>query len=130
MPVYSPSSSSVVSIEKNKPTRPQKLVVLADLTFNPPESDDINTSSIQLPTPTFITRLSLFLFIVSKTEKYILMRSSVLANEPNIGFFGGPWPSRAVGSERGHMRRYGGGDWNVIPVGAAIHGLHPNYGDY
>ncbi|KAF3499062.1 hypothetical protein F2Q69_00040087 [Brassica cretica] len=54
--VDSPSSSSAVAVD-NKPTRPQKLVVLADLNFNPPESDDLDSSSIQIPTPS-TTRLS------------------------------------------------------------------------
>lgn len=55
--VDSPSSSSAVAVD-NKPTRPQKLVVLADLNFNPPESDDLDSSSIQIPTPS-TTRYSL-----------------------------------------------------------------------
>ncbi|CAN8251807.1 unnamed protein product [Cochlearia groenlandica] len=49
---YPSSSSSAVE----KPSRPPKLVVLADLNFNPPETDDVD-SSIQIPTPT-ITRLN------------------------------------------------------------------------
>ncbi|KAJ0236415.1 hypothetical protein HA466_0257220 [Hirschfeldia incana] len=58
MTVDSPSSSSAAAVENNnKPTRPQKLVVLADLNFNPPESDDLD-SSIQIPTPPSTTRLS------------------------------------------------------------------------
>ncbi|KAF8046799.1 hypothetical protein N665_3411s0005 [Sinapis alba] len=57
MTVDSPSSSSAAVAIDNKPTRPQKLVVLADLNFNPPESDDPD-SSIQVPTPPSITMLS------------------------------------------------------------------------
>ncbi|KAJ4881549.1 hypothetical protein Rs2_38604 [Raphanus sativus] len=33
------------------------------------------------------------------------------------GFSGGPWPSRAVGRERGHRRSDGGGDWYVRGIG-------------
>nr|BAD43362.1 unknown protein [Arabidopsis thaliana] len=41
----------------DSPSRPLKLVVLADLNFNPPETDDLD-SSIPIPTPPPITRLS------------------------------------------------------------------------
>ncbi|XP_010444205.1 PREDICTED: probable UDP-N-acetylglucosamine--peptide N-acetylglucosaminyltransferase SPINDLY [Camelina sativa] len=41
---------SPASIERPPLARPPKLVVLADLNFNPPEADDID-SSIQIPTP-------------------------------------------------------------------------------
>ncbi|XP_010459963.1 PREDICTED: probable UDP-N-acetylglucosamine--peptide N-acetylglucosaminyltransferase SPINDLY [Camelina sativa] len=47
MSVDSPASSS--AIERPPLARPPKLVVLADLNFNPPEADDID-SSIQIPT--------------------------------------------------------------------------------
>lgn len=57
--VDSPSPSSAVAVD-NKPARPQKLVVLADLNFNPPESDDLDSSSIQIPTPS-TTRYTPFL---------------------------------------------------------------------
>lgn len=46
------------------------------------------------------------------------------------GFSGGPWPNRAVGRERGNRRKYGGGDWNVRPIGAAPHDSYPNFQDY
>lgn len=46
MTVESPASSSAI----DRPARPPKLVVLADLNFNPPETDDLD-SSVQIPTP-------------------------------------------------------------------------------
>ncbi|VVB17856.1 unnamed protein product [Arabis nemorensis] len=52
MTVDSPASSSAI----DRPARPPKLVVLADLNFNPPETDDLD-SSVQIPTPP-ITRLT------------------------------------------------------------------------
>ncbi|CAA7034969.1 unnamed protein product [Microthlaspi erraticum] len=54
MTVDSPSSSSAAAIDR--PARPPKLVILADLNFNPPETDDLD-SSIQIPSPP-IARLS------------------------------------------------------------------------
>ncbi|KAF2568701.1 hypothetical protein F2Q68_00025086 [Brassica cretica] len=69
-------------------------------------------------------------FTPSKAEKDIPVRSGGLAHESNYGFSGGPWPNRAVGRERGHMRTDGGGDWNVRPIGAAPRDSHPNCGDY
>ena len=35
----------------------------------------------------------------SKAEKDMPVRSCGLANEPNYGFSGGPWPNQAVGRE-------------------------------
>ncbi|KAL0679060.1 hypothetical protein Bca4012_007041 [Brassica carinata] len=38
-------------------------------------------------------------FTPSKAEKDMPVRSCGLANEPNYGFSGGPWPNQAVGRE-------------------------------
>ncbi|XP_010484046.1 PREDICTED: probable UDP-N-acetylglucosamine--peptide N-acetylglucosaminyltransferase SPINDLY [Camelina sativa] len=49
-PMTVDSSASSSAIKRPPLARPPKLVVLADLNFNPPEADDID-SSIQIPTP-------------------------------------------------------------------------------
>ncbi|VVB15535.1 unnamed protein product [Arabis nemorensis] len=48
-------------------------------------------------------------------------------DEPTSAFTGGPWPSRAVGSERGHRRVDGGGDWQVRAIGTAVDETLQNY---
>ena len=53
MTIDTPASSS--AMDRNPPARPPKLVVLAEINFNPPETDDLD-SSIPIPTPPPITR--------------------------------------------------------------------------
>ncbi|CAE6256378.1 unnamed protein product [Arabidopsis arenosa] len=52
---YEPMTADSPTIDR-PPARPPKLVVLADLNFNPPENDDLD-SSIEIPAPP-ITRLT------------------------------------------------------------------------